>query len=169
MKHQNESDLCESIKELRTKLDKNIKLSGFELIRFFLSDNFALSGKDSELLIQLFDKMIPGLPFDATPEEWYLNRRRRLSKMLTDHIPDMKREYPVLKYYAEQFQKLSDELQAEFKNDWPDELWNSVTQRTVGKDNRSRYANSPSVVAKEILAYRYDTTYETVNGYLKMK
>ena len=169
MRNQNETELIKTLKKLKSELQKNIEHNGPEAIKVFLSDNFALSRKDAKFLMQLFEKMIPGVPLDATPEDWYLKKRRRPLKKLIDHIPDMQREYPKLKYFVERFQKLSENLQLELRDYWTDELWTIVIQKHLTPGNRNIYSNSPSRVAKEILAFRYDSEFETVNSYLKRR
>jgi len=166
--NQDETKLLKAIEKLRIELQQNIELKGSEAIRTFLSGNFALPKKGTKLLIQIFEDMITGVPHDAIPEEWYFKRKRR-SKKLTDHIPDLQREYPELRYFVERFQKLSDNLQLKLRDYWPDELWSIVKQRHVTAGNRHIFTYSPSYVAKEILAYRYDTKFETVNSYLKRR
>ena len=169
MSKQNEAEIIKVINKLKSEIENYIEENGDKAIRDFLSKNFALPGKDIIVFIKTIDNMVPGLPYNATPMEWIFTEKRVLSKILTDHISDIQREYPKIMEYVKMFRKLSNGLQIKLENYWPDKLWVVVNQKTVTKDNRCLNAYGPSHVAKEILAYRYCTTYETVNSYLKMK
>ena len=167
MKGEDEKTTIKRIAELKDEVEKYIKILGDEKIETILIKKFALSKKSSTSFIQIIEEMIPGVHHDAVPLDWFFQRKMRLSKNLKDHSPDMRREYPEIRYTVQKFRKLPDELQQQLIEHWPEKYHDFILKKFISASNRSVHEYKSSEVAKKLLADRYYTTFDTINTYLK--
>jgi hypothetical protein len=167
MKSEDKKMAFDSIVKLKDAMEKHIKVLGEKKFENLLIENFALSRKSSSSFTQIIEDMIPGVHHDALPLDWFFQEKFRMSKNIKDHIPDMRREYPEIRYVVQKFRKLPDKLQQQLIEYWPEKYRDLILKKFISTSNRSVHEYKTSEVAKEILANRYFTTFETINTYLK--
>jgi hypothetical protein len=111
--------------------------------------------------------MVPGVHHDAIPLDWYFQRNKKSSKKLKEYSPDMRREYQEIKHTVQAFRILPDNVQEELIEIWPERYRDKLLNKFISAANRSVHEYKSSEIAKEILADRYFTKFETINTYLK--
>lgn len=166
MKSEDEKMAVKCIIDLKERLEKYIDLLGEKKIEAILIEKFALSKRSSKSFIQVIEDMIPGVHHDAIPLDWYF-QRKRLSKSLKNHSPDIRKEYQEIKHTVQAFRILPYNFQEELIEIWPERYRDKLLNKFISAANRSVHEYKSSEIAKEILADRYCTKFETINTYLK--
>lgn len=167
MRSEDEKKAFKRITELKEEVEKYIKLFGDKNLEMLLIENFALSKMSSMSFIQIIENMIPGVHHDAIPLDWYFQKNKKRSKKLKEYSPEMRREYQEIWHTVQKFRKLPDNLQQQLLEIWPERYRERMLNKFISTANRSVHEYKSSEVAKKILADRYDTTFETINTYLK--
>ena len=181
------SDLMqEKISEIKARIDIYLKSLGEEKVMEILHNHFALSSEDANELIYILQNMIPGVSYEALPENWFFDgrfpqrvrrhkgkvhlRSRFRDATLKEESPELREEHLEIKKRIKTFMKLPEKLKERALEKWPSDYWDYLLGKEVVPNDPTKTENeklSAAEIANLILAERWGASQKTIESYVK--
>ena len=172
MKRKYEDVAFDRIAKLKKEIDSYRIRLGEKRLFEILVDRFGVSDKDARHFLRIMEEMIPGVPFDAIPQEWFFDPGRNSYQSLRSMRDEIREERKDIIYTINSFWKLSKELQSNNIELWPEEWHKHLMKEKIIIDdeeevNSAEVVYSAPEIADLILSKRYETTPSTIYSYAK--
>jgi hypothetical protein len=167
MKIKYEDVAFDLIKKFKQEIDTYTSRLGQQKLKEILFSYFSLSEKDSCKFLELFENMIPGVPFDAIPQEWFFTVNQNSTyKPISESRSRIRKERLIIIDAIKVCWSLPEELKTNVIKLWPDE-WRGYLEKKQIDTGDEIVQYSASEIANLILSKRYEATPSTINSYSK--
>jgi len=176
------------ISELKSEIDLYIDRLGAEKMTEILMERFALSDNQASSFLDLIDKMISDVSYEAIPKDWFFKVRVRHKgdtlyvsnkddskpggpircKSLKKFAKDIREERDIIRETIQLTWKLSDKKKNAVINRWKEEYHGYLNKMPVTLLGDEQKVLSATEIANKVMAKRYDSGPETIESYSKL-